>query len=281
MQKHFHRGWVVSKCSAILLLCLLSFTVSAQIFVTDIPNNSTSIEYVGEWAHMPQGGSFPKNKDAYVKYSFTGLQIQVFTERASDHGQYIVTFDGYVVDTVNVQNDNFIKNFATWYKKYLHYPAKHTIKLQALDNRPFVLDKFRTMTDDAVFKQPYFWADSMIYETVFDTVTTQVLDSIPVPYPVPFDSAVIKITYDTLTTQVIDSIPFPYGVPFDSAVVVIVYDSSLVCQDTLPPMYGDIHLQIQPGQIQGEIYWLLYIIGAVCLGVLIIGIVQITKKDNV
>ena len=160
---------------------------------------------------MKNGGSYNKVQDTYLEYAFTGYEIHAFTERAPDHGGYIVSVDYVDVDTVITQNDNFIKNYKTWFMEW-EVQGNHIIKLRPIDNRPFVLDKFVTFTNSNP-RYKIAHKDSIIWDVIDSVYTNPVPVDSMYTNPIPLDSPYfvpVKVDSPYFVPLPLDS---PYYVP--------------------------------------------------------------------
>ena len=209
------------------LLLLIPLQVFGQSWTNEIPDwdheniANIKIHYVGDWVHMTNGGSYNKVQDTYLEYAFIGYEIHVFTERADHHGGYIVSIDHIDIDTVITNNDNFIKNYKTWFMEW-EVQRNHIIKLRPLDNRPFVLDKFVTFTNSDP-RYETIRKDTIIWDVIYlDSIVRVPVDSLytnPVPVdsvytnPIPLDSPYfvpVKVDSPYYVPLALDS---PYYVP--------------------------------------------------------------------
>lgn len=90
----------------ILLLLLIPFSLFGQIQITEgitmsiirlpdtIHNESSEIEYVNDWVHMTNKGSYPSGDNSKLIFTFKGTGLQIFTEIYDGHKYYDISIDG-------------------------------------------------------------------------------------------------------------------------------------------------------------------------------------------
>ena len=79
----------------------------AQYIVLNRPDtlgNYHQIEYIGNWKHMSNGGSYANRNIDTARFEFWGYGVQIRTELMHHHKVYQVLIDGEFIESVNVKN---------------------------------------------------------------------------------------------------------------------------------------------------------------------------------
>jgi len=107
----------------------------------EFPNDYHQIKYIGNWKHMDNGGSFPRNPMSgqdTARFSFWGYGIQIRTELTHNHAAYKVIIDGEFIESVNVKNPTNTTHNLTYSNMELT-TGNHVLELVA-DGGYFVLN---------------------------------------------------------------------------------------------------------------------------------------------
>ena len=70
----------------------------------EFPDDYHQIEYVGNWRHMSNGGSYSNTENDTARYAFWGYGVQIRTELMEKHEAYKIFIDGKFIQSVNVKN---------------------------------------------------------------------------------------------------------------------------------------------------------------------------------
>ena len=70
----------------------------------EFPDDFHQIEYIGNWRHMSNGGSYSNTENDTARYTFWGYGVQIRTELMEKHEAYKIFIDGNFIQSVNVKN---------------------------------------------------------------------------------------------------------------------------------------------------------------------------------
>ena len=164
------------------------------------PDNYHQIEYIGNWVHMNNGGSYAKTINDTARFAFWGYGVQVRTELMEHHKMYQVFINGKFIENVDVQNPVNTTHNLTYSNMNLK-TGNHILELIP-DGGYFVLNTltihyYADPTPD-VDPTPEWPCDSTIINWI-DSIRWIEKDTIVINYK---DSIISHHVYDTITTYI-------------------------------------------------------------------------------